>query len=229
MTILMHAMKWDFIRQYRYNIVGAAAFVTVVYILLLVGIEWEYKDKLIVFLIFNDPAALGMIFIGSLVLFEKSDQTLEALVVTPIKAWQYLWAKGNSLTFIVLASSLLMAIAGHGWQINYYFFILGIILTSNFYIFLGFIIVSQTKSFNEYILKMALWLVPLSLPFLNFIELTNTYWWYIIPSQASLILLESALGKAHATWEITYSILFLSFCTLISFYFAQRAFLLKKL
>ena len=84
MSVFFHALKWDLIRQYRYNIVGVAAFVTVVYILILFGIEWEYKDKLVVFLIFNDPAALGMMFIGSLVLFEKSEHTLEALVATPI-------------------------------------------------------------------------------------------------------------------------------------------------
>ena len=228
MSIFLHALKWDLIRQYRYNIIGVAAFVSVVYILILFGIEWEYKDKLVVFLIFNDPAALGMIFIGSLVLFEKSEHTLEALVATPIRAWQYLLAKGSSLTLIVLISSLLMAGIGHGERINYSLFTLGIILTSYFYVYLGFIIVSKTKSFNEYILKMALWLVPLSLPFLNFVEITNTYWWYVIPSQATLILLESALGKAVPIWEIGYAILYLSVGVLVCFHFAKKAFIFGK-
>lgn len=227
MKRLFIALKWDFLCQQRYHIFTVAVVLTMLYILVIVNIEWEYKDKLVIFLIYNDPAALGMLFIGSLILFEKSDRTLEALVVTPIEPWQYLWSKGLSLTVIATLCSYAIAVAGHGWSFHYLYFGIAIVFTSLIFVFLGIIIVSGSRSFNEYIIKMGLWLIPIVLPFLNFIGLTDTYWWYLLPSQPGLLLMEVAFGKPLAAWQIGYGIGYLLLATGLSYYFAEKAFVEK--
>ena len=227
MNRLLIALKWDFIRQQRYQIVTAAVLVTVLYILLFLGLQWEYEDKLLIFLIFNDPVGLGMLFIGSLILFEKSDRTLQALVVTPIRPWQYLWSKGLSLTLITTLCSYAMAFVGHGWAFHYWYFGIAIAFTSLFFTFLGVIIVSGCRSFNEYVMKMGISLIPIVLPFLNFLGITDTYWWYIVPSQPGLLLMEAAFGKTFALWQIMYAIGYLVLATAVSYYFAERAFIKK--
>jgi fluoroquinolone transport system permease protein len=175
-------------------------------------------------LIFNDPAAIGMLFIGSLVLFERSDRTLEALQVTPLANWQYLLSKVLTLTLIAWACSLPMALAGHGWPIHLLYFSLGIALPSVFFTSIGFIVVLYSPSFNAYILKVGLLLIPAVLPFLNFFGLTDTLWWYVVPVQGALILLEASMGKVFAAWEIIYSIGYLSIASAIAFWWALRIF-----
>ena len=223
MSALWSILRWDFIKAVRYNIVAVSIVITILYVGLFLFLPMEQLDALLIVLIFNDPVGLGMAFIGSLVLFEKGDRTLEALIVTPIRKSHYLMSKAISLTVLTLGISTAMAIAGHGWVFNYGYFIIGVTLSSLFFSFFGFMIVSSCKSFNEYIIKMAVWLLPIALPMLNFINVTDTLLWYILPTQATLILLEASFGPME-TWKIIYSIIYLSISTGVCFYVALRAF-----
>ncbi|MCB0546907.1 MAG: hypothetical protein KDD19_04915 [Phaeodactylibacter sp.] len=209
MQKLAIAIQWDFIRQFRYNILYAALLVTVIYILILLNVpEGPYREKILIFLIFNDPAALGMLFIGSLFLFERSEHTLEALWVTPLPHRHYILSKTLTLTAIALLSALVMAIAGYGWLFGYLYFVAGIGLTASLFTLLGMVAVVSCGSFNQYLLRVAGILVPAALPFLNFLEITDTLWWYLLPSQASLILMEAAFLPMEA-WRIAYAVLYL--------------------
>ena len=217
MKQLLNAIRWDFIRETKYNIIGIYAVITLLYLGLLLAIPMKPgpKDMLLIFLIFNDPVALGFMFIGSLVLFERSDRTFFALAVTPLKHSNYLWAKALTLTTIAVISSLVMAFAAHGWPFQVLYLILGVGLSSIAFTFLGFYAVSFCQSFNQYILWAAILLFPAGLPFLNFFGWTDSLIWYIVPSHATLHLLEAAFYPIE-TWKIIYSItylvIFMLFC-----------------
>ncbi len=223
MKRLLSALRWDFIRQLRYNIIGIMLVVSALYIGLFHFIPLENKIPLLIFLIFNDPTALGMIFIGSLILFEKGDGTLEALVVTPLQHWEYILSKAISLTTIATGASLLMALFSHGIATNVIYLILGVALTSMVFVFLGIIVVAGCRSFNQYLLRLLLYLIPLSLPLLNYLGVTDTLWWYVFPTQATLLLLEASFSTIE-TWKIVYSILCLLIWNALTFYFALKVF-----
>ena len=223
MNKLLLALRGDLLRQWRYNLIVTALVVTILYALILIPMRQNQMDKAMLFLIFSDPVALGMLFIGALILFERSDRTLEALVVTPLKAWQYLWAKAISLSLLGVFCSLVMLIVGFGWNIPVAWFIIGVGLSSLIFVFLGFIIVASCTSFYQYMLKMGISLIPVALPLLNFIELTDTRLWYIIPTQATLILMETVV-KFPSIGDLVYSVLYLLIWCFGSFYFALRAF-----
>ena len=203
------AIQWDFLRQFRYNILYAALLVTLIYILILLNLpENPFREKLLIFLIFNDPAALGMLFVGSLILYERSENTLEALWVTPLQHWQYVLSKTLTLTFLAIFSSLAMALIGYGWRFQYVYFLAGICLTASLFTLLGMAAVGSCENFNQYLLRVAGILVPTALPFLNFFEITDTLWWYLLPSQAGLLLLEAAFLPVEG-WQIAYALLYL--------------------
>lgn len=223
MKHLLTALRWDFIRQWRYNIVGIMLVITLLYVGLLYFLPLENKDPLLIFLIFNDPTALGMLFIGSLVLFEKGDGTLQALVVTPLRKWQYLWSKAISLTVIATGASLLMAWLSHGWSTQILWLVIGVGLTSLLFVFLGIIVVAGCQSFNQYLLRLAIYFIPLSLPLLNFVGYTDTYWWYFFPTQATLLLLEASFSNLPV-WKIAYSIGCLLIWIAGTFWVANRVF-----
>jgi fluoroquinolone transport system permease protein len=224
MKRLITTILWDLRLELQYQIVTVAALITTLYVLIFLNIPGAY-DQILIILIFSDPALLGFMFIGGLVLFEKGAGTLQALVVTPLRVWQYLWAKTISLTLIALPCSLLMTWAGHGWQLHYPYFILGVILTSSLFVLVGFAGVSRVKTLNQYLIIVPMFLTPFFLPLLNFFGITNTLWLYLIPSQASLILLEAGFSMEIAKGEIFYSIVYLLLCVGVAYYFAHASYI----
>ncbi|MCO6477977.1 MAG: hypothetical protein J5I94_15200 [Phaeodactylibacter sp.] len=223
MQKLAIAIKWDLLRQFRYNIAYAALLITLIYILILLNLpEGPYREKLLIFLIFNDPAALGMLFIGSLFLFERSENTLQAICVLPLSRGHYILSKTLTLTAIALLSALAMAIGGYGWDFRLFYFLAGIGMTATLFTLLGMAAVVPCRSFNQYLLRVSGILVPTALPFLNFFGVTDTLWWYLLPSQASLLLLEAAFLSVDG-WKVAYSFLYLGAWNAGAFWLASFA------
>lgn len=223
MKKLLSTVGWDLRLAVKYNIVAVALLVTAVYTVLFRMLSFNYKDDFLIILIFSDPVMLGFVFIGVLVLFEKGANTLQAVVVTPLRAWQYLWSKTISLTLIATACSFVLALVGHGWKLNYVYLALAVLLSSALFVLIGFVGVARVSTFNQYIIIVPLFLAPMALPFLNFFEVTNTYWFYLIPSQASLILFRATF-KSGETPEIAYAVLYLGMWLASAYFVARKSF-----
>lgn len=223
MKALQTLLRWDLRVMSRYQITTAAFAVGAIYVLLFSLVPVLKLDSLLIMLIFFDPAMLGMTFIGALILFEKSDNTLQAMATTPLKPWQYIGSKATALTLIMLPVAFIMAGVGHGWQFDYGLFTGGLILSSYVYAFVGIVIVAKTQAMNEYIIRLALIFIPISLPLLNLFGIVESWIWYVIPSQASLSLFQAAFGDTPA-WEMLYGFGYLIVLLPISYYLAERAY-----
>ena len=204
MNKLIYAIRWELINQLRNQIVTIAFVIALVY----TGIFYLFPegnfDQIVGFLIFSDPAMLGFMFVGVLVLFEKGAGTIQALTITPMRAWQYLWAKAISLTLLALPASLLMTVVGHGWAFNAFYLITGVAYASLMFVFVGFIGVARTTTLNQYMVFIPLFLTPMLLPAFNYFGLTDSWIWYLIPSQGALILLEASF-RPMAVGELIYA------------------------
>ncbi len=223
MKALLFAMKWDLIRQQRYYIIAAAVFVTMVYVAIFQFLPIGQQTAIIITLIFNDPTSLGLLFIGSVYLFEKSENTLQAMAVTPMTGGHYLLSKTITLTGLATVSSLVMAFAAVGLKFQPFYFISGIALSASLFTLLGFILVTRCKSFNEYIGKMALVMLPAAFPFLQLFGLIDTVWIYVIPVQAGIVLLEAAFTTA-SIGDIVYGYSYLLLANAATFIWALKAY-----
>lgn len=224
MKTLFKLIYWDLKIQARNGIITVALVIAVIYTGLFLLFGLKHNDKVLIAILFSDPTFMGFIFTGVLVLFEKNANTLQALVVTPVKIWQYLFSKVISLTLIALIICFAMVFAGHGFRLNYFYFIVATFLSSALFIFLGFIGVAKVKTFNQYIIVIPLFFLPLILPYLNFFEITNTYWFYVLPTQASFILFQAAFERMSAA-EMIYAIVYLGFTIAITYYFSKKLFI----
>lgn len=224
MKILFKMILWDLKIQARNNILTVALIIAAIYTAVFYILGLHGSDKILIALIFSDPTFMGFIFTGVLVLFEKSSNTLQALVVTPVKIWQYFFSKAISLTLLALIICLAMVFAGHGFRFNYFYFIAATFLSSILFIFLGFVGVAKVKTFNQYIIVIPLFFAPLNLPFLNFFGVTDSLWFYLLPTQASFILFRGAFEII--TWgEALYAFVYLSFSIWTAYFFSKRLFL----
>ena len=224
MKTLFKLIYWDLKLQVRNGILTVAVFIAVFYTAFFLLLGLRGKDDILVALIFSDPTFLGFIFTGVLVLFEKSANTLQALVVTPVKIWQYLFSKAISLTIITSIICFAMVFASHGFLFNYFWFIVAALLSSVLFIFLGFIGVAKVKTFNQYIIVIPLFIAPLSLPYLYFFGVSKSWLFYILPTQGALILFRGAFEKI-ALGDAVYSVAYLMLSIWVACRISKQLFL----
>ena len=230
MSNLKNMLRWEFILLYRYKIIHISLLSVLLYFLSTQAVP-SLKDQTQVHsvLLFFDPAVIGIVFVGALVLFEKSENVLQALVITPMKIDDYLLSKIVSLTILSLISASLfmtLMVIFNETKFNIIYLIIGIILTSVMLILLGFIIVSRVQGVNGYMLGMVIGFLGLTFPPLLYIfELFENPVFYLWPTQASFILFN---GVFHASslelWEITYAMGYQIFWIALFYLLAKKAF-----
>lgn len=189
MNQLLRLLKFDFILLNKNKIITISILVTAIYVGVFKGLSYlGNMEKLLILVIFNDPALLGFLFVGVLVLFEKNENTLDALAVTPIKISNYILSKSISLTFLSIVCCLAMVIAAHGFQFHIFHFTMATILTTLIFSMLGFIAVAGQSSFNQYILRALGIILLLSAPFLSYFDVVPRYWFILFPTQPAIDL-----------------------------------------
>lgn len=224
MKILFRLIFWDLKLQVRNGILTVAIFIAVFYMAAFLLLGLRGKDDILIALIFSDPTFMGFIFTGVLVLFEKGANTLQALVVTPVKIWQYLFSKAISLTLITSIICFAMVFTSHGFYFNYFWFVIATFLSSVLFILLGFIGVAKVKTFNQYIIVIPLFIAPLSLPYLYFFGVSNSWLFYLLPTQGALILFRGAFEKI-TLGETIYAVIYLILSIWITYRISKQLFM----
>jgi fluoroquinolone transport system permease protein len=205
MEQLKHLLKHDFILLYRNKIIVISLLVTTVYVLIFRALSaFGNIEKLLVLVIFNDPALLGFLFVGVMVLFEKNENTLEALAVTPIKISNYILSKSINLTLISLICCFAMVLSGYGSDFHYAHFFLATVLTTLIFSFIGFIVVAGQSNFNKYILKAMGLILLLTVPFLGYFEVTESFYYVLFPTYPAIGLYNLAFAEQISPMQLIF-------------------------
>lgn len=221
MSVLISTIKWDIRLIVKYNIALIALIITLLYVVTFLFFDTQGYERIVAVLIFSDPVMYGYLFISVMILFEKDAGTLRALAVTPLSTKRYILSKAMAFTLLSLLTSSAMLLASRPVHVNYFYFFLAVVLSSMLFIFIGIISVSKVRNFNQFIVIIPLVLAPVCFPFLNYFGVTDSIWFYIIPTQACLILFEASISHIEG-WQITYAIIYLLIWNYFAFILAQR-------
>ena len=228
MKRLTSTLIWDWRLQWRHHIFTVAAGVTALYVLVFLNLPTGNTTPLLITLLFSDPSLLAFMFIGALVLFEKSAGTHSVWAVMPVCPWHYLLSKALSLSLIALLCSLVMTVAAQGWRFNWLFLSLAVVMTSLLFAWLGFAGVARVTTFNQYLILIPMLVSPLFIPLMSLWGVQEYGWLYLVPTHASVILFRAAFGPVE-TGKILYAIASLLFWTGIAYWLAERAFIRRFL
>jgi len=230
MSNLKNMLRWELLLLSRYKIIHISILSVILYFLTTQAVG-SLKDQTQVHsvLLFFDPALIGIMFVGALVLFEKSENVLQALVITPMKTDDYLLSKVLALTLLSIISAAIfmsLMIIFNNISFNLFYLIFGIILTSVMLILLGFILVSRVNNINGYLLGIMIGFIGLTFPpLLQLFGLFENPIFYVWPTQASFILFDGVFHAANLeTWEIAYGIGYQIFWIGIFYILAKKAF-----
>ncbi len=229
MSNLKNMIKWEFTLLSRYKIIHISILSVILYFLTTQAVPDLDRPIFHSMLLFFDPAIIGIMFIGALVLFEKSENVLQALVITPMKIDDYILSKISSLTILSIISAAIFIILLNifsGVDFDILFLASGIILTSIMLILLGFILVSRVNSINEYLLAMVVAFLGLLFPpMLHLSGIYENVVFYLWPTHASLLLFTGVFNSTSLElWETLYGIVYQIIWIFLLYYLAKKAF-----
>ncbi|MDO4540977.1 MAG: ABC transporter permease [Syntrophomonadaceae bacterium] len=180
---LLRLMAGDIRFQWKYGFYSVYAVFTAVYLMTLAAVTESARRVVATVMIYSDPAAMGLFFMGAIILLEKSQRVDCALATTPIRTLEYLTAKLISLAVISLIVGAILAVAG-GVQ-NLPLCLAAILLASVFCSACGLIAAERSQSLNRFVLWSMLIELILCLPALLLFGIENP-WLMLHPGVAAV-------------------------------------------
>lgn len=201
MSRLAAAVWLDLRLQWRYGAVAAAALAASVWIGVLSQVPDHALDAVVPLILFGDSALVGFFFLPAMVLFEKGERTLSALVVTPLRFGEYLASKLGTFTGLALASTAIVVAGARGVRFDPLPLVVGVTLLSVLTLLISLIMVARFDLITSYIIGVQLPMAPFGLPLLGFFGWVSSPLLWVFPTHGALRLIGGAFTSV-APWEV---------------------------
>jgi fluoroquinolone transport system permease protein len=149
---ILPLVKGDFRLQYKYGFYVLYLFLCALYAGVLLLLPESIRGTAAIIMIFSDPAAMGLFFLGAMVLFEQSQQVVESLAVSPVTAKEYVLSKILSLSLVSTGAGLFIALFSGG-GLNILSLLSGIFLGSLLFSAVGMILAARAATLNRFLLS----------------------------------------------------------------------------
>ena len=226
MKTFLAQLKWQFFLLAKNNIITISFLVTLFYgVTFYFFKDLEAVDKILTLLIMNDPAIIGLAFIGIIIILERKQGVLDALFVTPINPHIYLITRVLSLSIIGWLCALGMAFAALGSAFHFIHFSIGVFSICVLCCLAGIYIVA----YNDEFMKFLLWTIPIlllvvNLPMLKYFGLINWKWLDFTPVMGSLFLIDNSFTTPPNFSEIKWGYISVFFWIIIGYFFVFEIF-----
>lgn len=172
-----------------------------------------------------------LLYVAGMILFERDEGTLSAVIVSPLKTSEYLWSKIITLTMLATFESIVMIggamlIMSRSYQMtwpNTPIWLLGVVSIGVIYTLIGIILIVRYDKITDFLIPMAGVAVILQIPFLYFLRLVEHPAFFIIPTTAPTVLIQGAYIQL-TTWEWLYALGYTAVQIVILAIWAYRAF-----
>ena len=223
MTDLLTQIKWQFLIFQRNNLITMIVGITSAYVLIIYFLKGvDDMEKFTTLLIYNDPALIGFIFIGISVILERDQAVLPALFVTPLSLHVYLISRTIALSTIGTFGALAIVVAAKGVSFNIVHFSIGAFATCAFFCLMGLFVVSYTNEILHFLLRSVPLLIFMSLPLLNYFELTDITFLNLFPVQGGLNLMVNSYREQPNSGEIVFGFVSIAVWTPLIYWLVYR-------
>jgi fluoroquinolone transport system permease protein len=173
-----------------------------------------------------------LLYVAGMILFEKDEGTLAALVVSPLKPTEYLWSKIVSLTLLMTIESLvmmggamaLMKFSGAEVALSQLALALpGVVLLGIFHTLVGIVMIVRYDTITSFLVPMIFVAVFLQLPALYFLGIFESPLLLLIPTGAPTMIVRAGFTGLEA-WEWGYGLAYTAVAIAGLSFWAQGAF-----
>lgn len=228
MSEFFRQIKWQFLIFQRNNLISMIGGISVFYVAIIYLVkDFAGVEKFITLLIYNDPALVGFIFIGISIILEKDQEVLPALFITPFSHHIYLLSRIVTLSLIGFFGALVMVLTAKGAAFNFVHFSIGAFATCFLFSLMGIFIVSYTTEILHFLLRAVPLLIFMSLPLLNYFEITDLSVLKLFPVQGGLNLLVNSYRESPVPAELVFGYLSIAVWTPLLYRVVYRIFMAR--
>ena len=143
-------IRGDIHFQWKYGFYFIYFILTLLYVCAIAALPEHWKNNIAAIMINSDPAAMGLFFMGAIVLLEKSQKVLNAMVVSPVKVSEYILSKTVALIAIsTIIAMILGLVSGSNHLLG---IAVGTALTSAIFTMLGIIAATRISNLNQFLI-----------------------------------------------------------------------------
>ena len=143
-------IRGDIHIQWKYGFYFIYFILTLLYVCAIAALPEHWKNNIAAIMIYSDPAAMGLFFMGAIVLLEKSQKVLNAMVVSPVKVSEYILSKTVALIAIsTIIAMILGLVSGSNHLLG---IAVGTALTSAIFTMLGIIAATRISNLNQFLI-----------------------------------------------------------------------------
>jgi len=180
---ISNAIKADVLFQFKHGFYFIYIIISLIYIIVISLFDQDIIKIAILVVVFIDPSILGLFFIGGMVLLEKEQGIIALLYITPLRIGEYIFSKLLTLSIISIITGVIITSVIYTGKVKFLLLIIGILLTSIFFTLIGFIVSTNSKTVNDYFVKIVPWMLIMIIP--CFLLIPNT----LIPKIINNILM----------------------------------------
>lgn len=193
----------DFRLQFRNGFYYAVAVVVVFAVIVLSWLSDESVAWLMPVILLGNFLVNGMLFMAGLVMLERDQGSLQALMVTPLGIAAYLLSKLLSLSTLSLIESLALIWLLGVPLVSPLALILGIVFGTVILALAGLALATRYPTVNALLLPVCAWGTALLLPIISYFDLAglslNSFdWMFLHPMQPAMMLLTG--GFTELSW-----------------------------
>lgn len=145
----INVIKGDIVFQWKYGFYLLYVIMTIIYLSIFSFLGGNIKDTVVAICVYSDPAAMGLFFMGALILLEKSQRIINSLAVSPVSPGEYIAGKVISIGLISLLVGWILMSQGSTQSIVSSS--VGIFAGSVIFSLCGIIIGTKVENVNQYI------------------------------------------------------------------------------
>ena len=184
----------------------------------------ELAPLLVPAYLLGEPATLGVFLVAAHRMYERTEHSATALLVTPLGAGEYLAALAVASALVATAGGLITQGGILGADARLALLLPPLFASALLFGLVGFVVSSYVSEFTRFILASIPVIALLSLPFLAYFELTPraaTAW---VPSDAALFAFENLARPAPDAARYALTLALLVLYTLVAFWISRRVF-----
>lgn len=140
-------------------------------------------------------------FVAGLVMLERAEGTLEAVGVTPLRAWEYLAAKAVTLVALATVENLAVVLLLHGTGFGLAALVLGVVAVSAVFFSAGIVAVARHGSVNEFLMPSVVYTGVLTIPLATYLVGWESWVMMLHPIEGGLLLMRAAFEPVEA-WRL---------------------------
>ena len=146
----VNVIKGDMFFQWKYGFYMLYLLMIIIYYVIFSFLTGNVKDTIVSICVYSDPAAMGMFFMGALILLEKSQRITNSIAISPVTVEEYILGKIVSVGIISEIVGVILMLQGH--TENYFLCAIGIFAGSVIFSLCGIIVGAKIESLNQYII-----------------------------------------------------------------------------